>query len=299
MFRPESVFFFGRTYLPEERDSVARCFALRSSDKGRTWEKVPTVVRHPDGDREWVHSDCHPVLRMPNGRTLLAVMSLANPGGPGIYTSEDQGLSWRFLSRVGWDRSGQGRFTYPGLLRMPNGELQCYALHIANGSSRVEGCKNAICLFRSRDSGKTWSAPVPIVGQGRGCWKNPATTGHVHYRSPWPMLLSDGRILVLFARRWLPMGIGGILSTDGGRTWSEEFVVRDDALSPDLGYPVACQLRDGRIFTAYYYTKPDGNGFGGTRFIGSTHFRIRSGATNPSSRAAAVGYAIASGFGPQ
>jgi hypothetical protein len=280
MFRPESIFFFGRTYLPEDRDSVGRCFALRSPDKGRTWEKVPTIVRHPDDDRSWVLKDCHPVVPMPDGRTLLAVMSLANPGGAGIYASEDQGLSWQFVSRAGWDRSGQGRFTYAGLLRMPDSELQCYALHIANGSSTVEGCKNAICLFRSRDGGRTWSDPVPIVGQGRACWKNPAKTGHVHYRSPWPMLLSDGRILVLFARRWMPMGIGGAVSADAGRTWSEEFIIRDDALSPDLGYPVACQLDDGRIFTAYYYTMPDGNGFGGTRYIAGTHFRIRAGTTD-------------------
>jgi hypothetical protein len=275
MFRPESVFFFGRTYLPEDRDSVARCFSLRSPDKGRTWEKAPTIVRHPDGDLAWVHKDCHPVVRMPDGRTLLAAMSLSNPGGPGIYASEDQGLSWRFLSRVGWDRSGQGRFTYVGLLRMADGELQCYALHIASGSSTVEGCKNAICLFRSRDGGKTWTDPVPIVGEGRACWKGPAKSGHVHYRSPWPLLLKDGCILVLFARRWMPMGIGGVLSADRGRTWSEEFVVRDDAPSADLGYPVACQLEDGRIFTAYYYTMPDGNGFGGTRYIAGTRFGIQ------------------------
>jgi len=275
MFRPESVLFFGRTYLPEDRDRVAVCFALRSPDKGRTWEKVPTIVRHPDGDLVWVHKDCHPVVRMPDGKTLLAVMGLAEPGGPAIYASDDHGLSWRFTSRVGWDRSGQGTFTYAGLLRMPDGELHCYALHIAHGGSAVDGLKNAICLFRSADGGKTWTEPVPIVGQGRKGWKNPAPTGHVHYRSPWPILLRDGRILILFARRWMPMGIGGVVSRDAGRTWSEELVVRDDGVGPDLGYPVGCQLDDGRIFIAYYNTMPDGNGFGGTRYIAGSRFRIR------------------------
>ena len=65
-----------------------------------------------------------------------------------------------------------------------------------------------------------------------------------------------------------------VISSDDGRTWSHEFVIRDDAVSDDVGYPVGCQLKDGRIFTAYYYTLPDGNNFGGTRFIAGSRFRL-------------------------
>ncbi len=270
MFQPESVFFFGRTYLPEDRGGVPVCFALRSPDKGRTWEEAPTIIKHPDGEKVWVHKDCHPVVRMPDGKTLLAAMSIAQPGGPAIYASTDNGIMWNFLSRVAVDR----RFTYAGLLLSPNGDLQCYFLHIARSDQIVDGLKNAICMSVSKDSGETWSAPVPIVGTGGGCWKDPRGGG-VIYRSPWPMQLKDGRILVVFARRRLPMGIGGVLSSDGGVTWSEEFVIRDDASHGDLGYPVGCELDDGRIFIAYYYTLPDGNNFGGTRFIAGSHFRIR------------------------
>ena len=70
------------------------------------------------------------------------------------------------------------------------------------------------------------------------------------------------------------MGIGGVVSSDGGHTWSEEFVIRDDAISNDLGYPVGGQLEDGSLFFAYYYTLPDGNRFGGTRHIASSRFRL-------------------------
>ena len=89
------------------------------------------------------------------------------------------------------------------------------------------------------------------------------------------MLLRDGRILVLFARRKPPFGIGGLVSEDLGTTWSQEFVLRDDASCADLGYPVATELDDGRIFTAYYYTLEDGNSFGGSRFIAGSHFRLK------------------------
>jgi hypothetical protein len=275
MFLPESVFFFGRTYLKEYRGGMPVCFALRSPDKGKTWEKTPTIINHPDGGLLWVHKDCHPVVRMPDGKTLLAAMSISPPNGPAIYSSTDNGITWNFKSLVAIDTSGHGRFTYAGLLFLPNGNLQCYFLHIAHGDQTVDGLKNAICMSISEDGGKTWREPGPIVGKGGECWKNQRNKGNI-YRSPWPMFLKDGRILVVFARRRLPMGIGGVISTDDGKTWSEEFVIRDDAICDDLGYPVGCQIEDGYIFIAYYYTLPDGNNFGGTRHIASTVFKIFS-----------------------
>jgi len=274
MFEPDSLFYFGRTYLPAQFGGTPVCFALRSADRGRTWERTPTVIEHPSGEPLRVIKDCHPVVRMPDGRTLLAAMTAAAPPSPAIYRSTDQGLTWRCISRAAVDRSERGRFTYVGLLPMPGGELHCYFLHIASDQQAVAGMYNAICMAVSRDGGETWSEPEPIVGQGAGCWGEPGTEGNF-YRSPWAMRLRDGRILVLFARRRLAMGIGGVVSEDGGRTWSHEFVVRNDAVTRDLGYPVGCQLEDGRIFTAYYYTLPDGNGFGGTRHIASSTFVIK------------------------
>ena len=63
-------------------------------------------------------------------------------------------------------------------------------------------------------------------------------------------------------------------SLDGGRTWSDEVILRDDAPSSDLGYPVATELKDGRIFTAYYFNDEPGGEFGGPRYIAGTHFRL-------------------------
>jgi len=276
MFRPDSMFFFGVTYLPDERGDVPECFSLRSPDRGRTWEKVPTIIKHPVSAKRLVLKYSEPAIRMADGKTLLAAMVDAEPGGgPLIYASTDQGATWDFVRQVAMDRSGRGRFTYQSLLLTPRGDLHCYYLHISSENEIVEGLKNAICMSVSKDRGKTWSETVPISGKGTACWKNQSGRG-MNYRSPWPILLRDGRILVIFARRRMPMGIGGILSADGGKTWSPEFVIRDDASNTgDLGYPVGTQLDDGRIFIAYYYTLADGNNFGGTRFIASSSFRIR------------------------
>ena len=288
MFDPDSLFYFTRTWLPELKGHLV-CACMRSPDRGRTWEKAPTVIPNPlikNGD---VLKSCYPVLRMPDGKTLLAAMAMNMPkaskhNGPALFRSTDNGLSWEYQGVGRREPKGRvpGRFTYPGLLRMPNGELHSYYLHIGKKDGvdyLVDGVYNAICLSVSRDDGKTWSNPVPIVGKGLGCWKNPGPLneppGASNYRAPWPMRLADGRILVLFNRRRAPIGIGGVISADGGKTWSEEFAIRDDGVGIDSGYPVACQFEDGRIFTAYYYMKDDGNGFGGTRYLAGSFFRVR------------------------
>ena len=281
MFHPDSLFYFGRAFFPETHKETALGhmglipFAIRSRDNGRTWEKVPTLLEHPFSKEGTLHKDAYPVIRMPDGKTLLGALTLnVDHRGPGVFSSTDNGLTWEFLSRPVHDAREpvMGRFTYANLLQRPTGDLQCYYLHIELGAV-VEGLKNAIGLSVSKDGGTTWGEPSPIVGTGSQVWKNPGEKGS-RYRSPWPIQLKAGRILVLFARRRAPMGIGGVVSSDDGKTWSHEFSLRDDAVTGDLGYPVGCQLEDGSIFLAYYYTLPDGNGFGGTRFIAGSRFRL-------------------------
>ncbi|MGV8096365.1 MAG: sialidase family protein [Mangrovibacterium sp.] len=293
MFRPESIFFSQNTY---ELDPPLKCFFLRSPDKGKTWEKIPTVVKNPYGEKLSITRHNTPVIRMPDGKTLLAsfhVDTYINTGDGKelggetvIFSSTDQGISWQFLSRPIIDPTGDSSFGYQTLLLLPSGELQCYVLNSYRKSETVQGMQNAICMVRSQDGGKTWSEGIPISGKGLDIWKNPGKSG-VLYRSPWPILLKDGRILIVFARRRMPTGIGGIISADGGKTCSPDFIIRDDGKRwneekheegdwGDLGYPVGCQLDDGQIFIAYYFNNKDvgRNPQGGTRYIAASMFRI-------------------------
>lgn len=274
MSRPESVFYFGRTPLDEPVSETSQpsmvCFVLRSIDKGRNWEDRPLAVEPPPGMHH-VHKDNHPVVRMPDG-SFLAAMSTAPPGQVSLYGSDDNGMTWNFLSTVARDATGLGRPTYAALLLVPRGRLLCFALNIF-------GQGHFIGMAHSDDGGYSWSELRPIVVWGHSPWlarRKPGAYGYyAYYRSPWPMWLQDGRLLLLFARRKPPCGIGGLVSEDEGQSWSEEFILRDDGSSDDLGYPVATQLDDGRIFTAYYFTLEDGNKFGGSRFIAGTFFRLR------------------------
>jgi hypothetical protein len=291
MFKPDAMFFSQNTH--ELAPPPRQCFFLRSPDKGVTWEKVPTVITNPHGSQYAITRHDTPIIRMGDGKTLLASFSMAGrtedgretEGEPAVFSSTDQGVSWQFLSRPITDPTERGLFIYPTLLKLSNGELQCYVVHLAKkGYYPVEGLLNAMAVVSSRDGGRTWSEPTVISGKGAGAWKNPGKEGHM-YRSPWPIQLKDGRIVVIFARRRQPTGIGGIVSSDSGRTWSQELILRDDGNRwnekkhpegdwGDLGYPVVCQLEDGRIFTAYYFNNDEAHEQGGTRFIAATTFRL-------------------------
>jgi hypothetical protein len=99
--------------------------------------------------------------------------------------------------------------------------------------------------------------------------------------SPFPVLLADGRIVIVYIVRCQPpMRICCIVSEDEGKTWSEEILLRDDSppvSDQDGGYPVAAELRDGRIFTAYYWQveERDLPWPGGRKHIAGTFFELK------------------------
>jgi hypothetical protein len=71
-----------------------------------------------------------------------------------------------------------------------------------------------------------------------------------------------------------------IVSEDEGKTWSSEIVVRDDSppeSDRDGGYPVAVELCDGRIFTAYYWQVQESDlpWPGGRKHIAGTFFELK------------------------
>ena len=308
MTQPGACFHFGRSWagkmLQDSRGYVPMhvSFSLRSVDKGRTWEKQPTLFAPPEPDGSVIAYGNTP-LAMPD-KTFLVVLTTgrgADPQSskkPVLYLTDDSGLSWGFVSAVVTDSSWD--YTYPDLVMLPNGRIQCYMMR-QKGNYSVG---NWACMNYSDDGGLSWSAVQPIGRLGYSPWperrrpgqfsrpreiRDPAGRmaenfeprpsgtyfGHAICRSPSPLLLRDGRLVLFYSRRKPPFGIGGMVSEDQGETWSREFIVRDDGNCADLGYQVACELDDGRIFVVYYFTEDDGNELGGTRFIAGSFFELR------------------------
>jgi hypothetical protein len=274
MSRPEAMFFFGRspiktkrvveltkpgwtceTALAEtKRDRKAEAnprpttvFQIRSADKGRTWESAPLVLDAPPGAKVFL-KDNHPLATMPDGALVGAVES---ERALWLYGSECQGMTWQYLSMIAMENAEAGRPCSAGLVLLSSGRLQCYM-------QMTGGRLDALCLSESDDC-FAWSEPRPIAGNAH---------------APWPLRLLDGRIVVVFSRHGQPSGIAAVVSEDDGRTWSGEALIRDDASGEDIGHPVATQIGDGRVFTAYQYQMNDGNGLDGTRFVGGSIFDL-------------------------
>ena len=91
-------------------------------------------------------------------------------------------------------------------------------------------------LMDSHDGGLTWSNFRTFLGY---------SAVHVHM-----LKLTDGRLLSVFRRRFLPYGVGAVLSDDNGKTWdlANPIIV---GVQPTCygGWPTSLQLEDSTILT--------------------------------------------------
>ena len=101
--------------------------------------------------------------------------------------------------------------------------------------------KSWIDCYRFVDDGASWSldsTPVPDAGEG-----NPASL----------IRLRDGRLCLTYGHRAAPFRIYALMSSDQGKTWSKNIIVRDSGGGRDIGYPRSVQRSDDKIVTIYYF----------------------------------------------
>ena len=138
----------------------------RSDDDGRTWRVISVIYRRrPKGDnvaasdrvvsgdidaglklgkvdnREWIDTDEGDMARLSSGRLVLVV----RPDG-GTLVSDDNGLKWRQIGRVG------PKYVYaPHMVKLTDDTLVLTA-----------GGSGGQSVFLSTDGGKTWTPPIVI-----------------------------------------------------------------------------------------------------------------------------------------
>ncbi len=239
-------------------------WGLRSPDRGRTWEERPVLIWPHRANTAAVYNNFYLVL--PDGG-LLGCLGPIMEGhftpkrAPQVYMSTDQGVTWHYVSTIHWDPNTYETFSYPALRMLPSGRLFC-SLGSWAGSAAVRWT----AVTYSDDLGNTWARPRRIDR-----WSV----------SPYPIVLRDGRIVIVYIVRCQPpMRMCCIVSEDEGKTWSSEVVLRDDSppvSDQDGGYPVAVELKDGRIFTAYYWQVQENDlpWPGGRKHIAGTFFELK------------------------
>ncbi|HEY64391.1 MAG TPA: exo-alpha-sialidase [Caldilineae bacterium] len=186
---------------------------------------------------------------------LFLTASKAGGGeGGGVFCARttDGGRTFDFVSWV--VRTDRGFAIMPASVRLSESRI-VVAVRRRGGRLAFVKARSWIDLYASDDNGMTWAhlnTPVPDTGKGG----NPPALVKLH----------DGRLCLIYGYRAEPYGIRAKLSADGGVTWGEEIVLRDDGGNHDLGYPRAVQRPDGTLVTVYYFNDhPDGE-----RYIAAT-----------------------------
>jgi hypothetical protein len=214
-------------------DRPINTWVTRSTDGGRTWSESHQI---DVSDIGW-GSPYGKMVTLHDGSLLMALYGgpVRAPGEKAaktdnsyLYRSTDNGATWKRFATP-----GPQRFNETALLRLTSGKL----LAAMRSQSAAE-----VWLTESRDDGKTWSEPRKV------------TPARVHPADL--LLLPDQRILLVTGYRVGPFGVRGLVGDpDGTFDWERRFVLVNDAVSGDCGYPSSVLLKDGRVLTVYYATQ--------------------------------------------
>jgi len=194
---------------------------IRSTDGGRSWSaRIPTIVNSPHGP-----------IQLADGRLLYAGKQLWTESRKiGVCESKDDGLTWQWLADIPIRTGDRNAYHELHAVEAANGTI---IAHIRNHNVAN---KNWTLQTESSDGGKTWSEPHAVS-----------------YGLPSHLLrLRDDRLLMTYGYRLSPFGNRARLSTDHGKSWSDELILSEDGTSGDLGYPSTVELADGTLLTVWY-----------------------------------------------
>lgn len=203
-----------------------------SYDRGHTWEG-PFAL--PDMGLAGVAARTDYVVDGPHECTVFLTASKSNrkEGRPFCARTSDGGATWNFLSWIGPEPEGYS--IMPSSVRLSPSELISTIRCRDDKRSWIEA-------YDSKDNGASWTLmnePVADTGEG-----NP----------PSLIRLADGRLCLSYGYRAAPFSIRAKLSSDGGRTWGSDIMLRDDGANRDIGYCRSVQRPDGKVVVVYYFS---------------------------------------------
>ena len=197
-----------------ERKADVGYWLLRSVDGGRTWSARTKAPGYCP----------HGPIALRDGRVFYAA---ADGKKAAAWVSADDGLTWQHLADLP---------TRAGELHAVEAADGTLLVHVRDKVATPKGTVQRTLQTESRDGGKTWS-----------------TARFVAHGYPSHLLrLADGTLVCTYGSRTAPLGIRLKVSSDHGRSWSQEVRLTDDAPNWDLGYPSTAQLADGSLVTVWY-----------------------------------------------
>jgi hypothetical protein len=202
-----------------------------SYSRGRDWLgpfRLPEYGQRMGSRTEYIVNgpeDCMIFLRSEKG---LACLRTTDGGKRFNIVSEDIGIK------------GKAHSIMPSTVRLSEDKL-IMALRQLAGEPEIAW----IDIYSSDDNGKTWNFLSKVADADKKYWNgNP----------PSMIKLKDGRIAVTYGYRAMPYGIRAKISSDNGKTWGPELILREDGINWDIGYSRTVQRADGKCVTMCYYS---------------------------------------------
>ena len=230
-------------------DPVGRFFI--SYDRGKTWSGSYLFNELHDAEElEGMRITSRTSYLVTGANSAQIIMTASNPelqhasrrDKPFVAETTDGGKTFKFISWVVPWSDDCNRAAMPSTVRTTDGKI-IVAVRVRNPRDGDIPCW--IDTYTSEDNGRTWSflSKVGETGLHNG---NPAGLA----------LLSDGRLACSYANRNLRQMLVRF-SSDNGKTWGEEIVIRDNQHTYDMGYPQMIQNADGKMVAIYYLAREE------------------------------------------
>lgn len=245
-------------YAAAPYDAMGWSGLAQSEDGGLTWTYAPLSGYPGDPNiatSPWagaVFAGDPFVQFLPDGGFLLAVMIIYPPVTVTLQIGKFPWGSFEpeYTATLSNGALGPGLHDVPTTQPLMHNDYEKFTVDPVTGdlymgwSYRWQQSASALAVFaKSADEGRTWTEPLPIA---------PVEPHYLvadeHQMDPWPLVAPDGHLVM----PWTNWGDGALSdrgsalyvseSTDGGATWSERRVVREQ---PGLGLGAAAVDRSG------------------------------------------------------
>jgi hypothetical protein len=220
-------------------------FFQYSNDRGRTWSppyRFNGLNDHPE--LKGFELTARTNYQVIDNNTCLIMMAARNPelefanrlDKAFVARTSDGGKTFEFASWiVPW--TDNYRAVMPSVVRTAKGNL------VASVRRRNPRNDEQVCwvdAFFSDDNGNSWRFHSRV-----------GDTGLRNGNPPALYALADGRLACCYANRSLHK-ILIRFSSDEGRSWQDEIVLRQDPLDNDIGYPQLTENHLGELVAIYY-----------------------------------------------
>ena len=221
-----------------------------STDRGNQWDGP---FKFPDFDGRGSLARTDYLIDSNRDAILFLTLPKADKkeGHIACVKTSNGGKTWKIASWLGSEPKGFS--IMPASVRLSKSEILVTTRDKEDDSSFIS-------TYYSKDNGASWTylgKAVDDTGIG-----NP----------PAMVKLKDGRVCLIYGYRSDPDGvktsdIRARLSSDKGKTWSKDYVLRNDGSGRDIGYPRVVQRPDGKIVAIYYFMDKK---TGPERYIGAS-----------------------------